>query len=180
LGQILHAIWHRKVHRFDFRRLGPRVPAVIVSPLIDAGTVDHRERDHASVPATLRALFAPDEKPLTRRDAWAPPFHDVAQRQSPRTDLPDLSAYLRVGQPTSAAAAAVPPRGGAARDVKQDYPGYPAYYRDFIKQSDEVRKKLRRVREPEMSAVVASAGIERAAQTSRAFEEAAHRHRHSS
>lgn len=177
LGRILHAIWHRKVHRFDFRRLGPRVPAVIVSPLIDAGTVDHRERDHASVPATLRALFAPHAKPLTRRDAWAPPFHDVAQRQSPRTDLPDLSAYLPAGPPTSAAATAVPPRGAAASDVM---PGYPAYYRDFIKQSDEVRKKLRRVKEPEMSAVVASAGIERAAQTSRAFEEAAHRHRHSS
>jgi hypothetical protein len=56
----------------------------------------------------------------------------------------------------------------------------PAYYRDFIKQSDEVRKRLRRVSEPEVSTVAASAGIERAAQTTREFEQAAHRHRHSS
>jgi phospholipase C len=174
LGRILHAIWHRKVHRFDFRTLGPRVPAVIVSPLIDSGTVDHREHDHASVPATLRALFASDAKPLTRRDAWAPPFHDVAQRQSPRTDLPDLSSYLPAAPAMPAVAAAVP-AGGADGSVV-----VPAYYRDFITQSDAVRKRLRRVMEPEVSAAVASAGIERAAQTSRAFEQAAHRHRHSS
>jgi phospholipase C len=173
LGRILHAIWHRQVHRFDFGMLGPRVPAVIVSPLIDAGTVDHRVHDHASVPATLRALFAPDAKPLTRRDAWAPPFHDVADRQSPRTDLPDLSSYLPAA-PDAPAAAAVT-AGGAGESVV-----VPTYYRDFIKQSDAVRKRLRRVQEPEVSAVVASAGIERAAQTSRAFEQAAHRHRHSS
>jgi phospholipase C len=173
IGRILHGIWHRKVHRFDFTTLGPRVPAVIVSPLIDAGTVDHREHDHASVPATLRSLFAPDAKPLTLRDAWAPPFHDVAERQSPRTDLPDLSKYLPAA-PTPPAAAAATLAGAPAGNAV-----IPAYYRDFIKQSDEVRKKLRRVGEPEVSAVVASAGIERAAQTSRAFEQAAHRHRHS-
>jgi phospholipase C len=175
LGRILHAIWHRKVHRFNFRTLGPRVPAVIVSPLIEPGTVDHRERDHASVPATLRALFAPEADPLTRRDAWAPPFHDVAKRQSPRTDLPDLSAYLPAAPAAPAAAAAVPAGGPAA-----DSAAVPVYYRDFIKQSDEVRKRLRRVKEPEVSAVVAATGIERAAQTSRAFEQAAHRHRHPS
>jgi phospholipase C len=200
IGRFLHAIWHRKVHRFDFTTLGPRVPAIVVSPLIDAGTVDHREHDHASVPATLRALFAPEATPLTRRDAWAPPFHDVAKRQSPRTDLPDLSSYLPgapaaravppaptppaaraapmaptpPAAPAASAAAGAIPAGGAAGGVM------PAYYRDFIKQSDEVRKRLRRVREPEVSAVAASAGIERAAQTTREFEQAAHRHRHSS
>jgi len=200
VARILHAIWHRKVHRFNFTMLGPRVPAVIVSPLIDAGTVDHRVHDHASVPATLRMLFAPDAKPLTRRDAWAPPFHDLAKRQSPRTDLPDLSGYLptALGAPTApatparpatttaaatpaatatatpAAATAVPAANAAAGQVM------PTYYRDFIKQSDEVRKRLRRVREPEVSAVAASTGIDRAEQTTREFEQAAHRHRHSS
>jgi hypothetical protein len=120
----------------------------------------------------LRALFAPDAKPLTRRDAWAPPFHDVANRQAPRTDLPDLSSYV-VAVPATLTAAAVP-TGAAAASAE-----IPAYYRDFIKQSDAVRKRLHRVQEPEMSGVVASAGIERAAQTTRAFEQAADRHRHS-
>jgi phospholipase C len=190
ISRILHEIWHRKVHRFGFTTLGPRVPAVIVSPLIDSGTVDHRERDHASVPATLRALFAPDAKPLTRRDAWAPPFHDLARRQSPRTDLPDLSSYLPAAPAaatTSATPASPAPRTAAAPAAATALrpPGaasdeVPAYYRDFIKQSDAVRKTLRRVGEPEVSAVVASSGIERAVQTSRAFEQAAHRHRHTS
>ncbi|MGH3972200.1 MAG: alkaline phosphatase family protein [Pseudonocardiaceae bacterium] len=59
----------RKTRSFDFTMLGPRVPAVVVSPYIAAGTVDDTVRDHASVPATLRAVFAPDAAPLTRRDA---------------------------------------------------------------------------------------------------------------
>jgi len=169
VARILHEIWHRKVHRFDFRMLGPRVPAVIVSPLIDAGTVDHRERDHASVPATLRALFAPQATPLTRRDAWAPPFHDVAKRQSPRTDLPDLSDLLPAARVAGGArAAAAAPTAAAV----------PGYYRDFIKQADEVRKRLGRVGEPEVSAAPAAGALQRAVQTSRDFEQAAHRHRH--
>ncbi|HXL18552.1 MAG TPA: alkaline phosphatase family protein [Streptosporangiaceae bacterium] len=182
IGRILHGIWHRQVHRFDFTMLGPRVPAVIVSPLIDAGTVDHREHDHASVPATLRALFAPNVKSLTRRDAWAPPFHDLAKRQLPRTDMPDLSGYVPA-TPAARAVAATPAAATAstaAGALAADAGTVPPYYRDFIKQSDEVRKRLRRVGEPEMPAAAAPAGIQRAAQTTRAFEQAAHRHRHSS
>ncbi len=167
---ILHAIWHRKVHRFDFTMLGPRVPAVIVSPLIDAGTVIHQVHDHASVPATLRALFAPDAAPLTRRDAWSPPFHNVARRQHPRTDLPDLSAYL----PGAAPAAPGPP----AADGAVAGGAVPGYYQEFIKQSDQVRQTLRRVGEPEIPATPAPTGIQSAIQTSQAFEQAAHRHRH--
>jgi phospholipase C len=168
-ARILHAIWHRQASSFDFTLLGPRVPAVVVSPLIDPGTVDHRVHDHASVPATLRALFAPHASPLTRRDAWAPAFHDLAARETPRTDLPDLAAYRRT-KPATAAAAAVPESVPAAV--------IPSYYRDFLNQADEVRKTLSRVGEPEIAGVTAPGELKRAAQTSEAFQQAAHRHRH--
>jgi len=47
---------------FDFTRFGVRVPAVIVSPLIPAGTVLRAPAgsppyDHTSIIATLRARF---------------------------------------------------------------------------------------------------------------------------
>src|SRR5215468_712717 len=156
--------------------LGPRVPAVLVSPLIDAGTVDHRERDHASVPSTLRALFAPDAKALTHRDNWAPPFHDVASRDTPRTDLPDLSAYRRAALPAAAAAAIATLAATGTPDAAAAV--IPDYYRDFIKQADEVSKKLGSLGEPEIAEVTAQQDpLQRAAQTSQAFERAAHRHR---
>jgi phospholipase C len=166
---FMHALWHRKVRRFDFRMLGPRVPAVIVSPLIEAGTICPDIHDHASVPATLRALFAPKADPLTKRDAWATPFHGLATRDTPRTDLPDLSAH-KLPPPGQAAAAAATPA--------VTVPQVPAYYKDFIRQSDYVRRKLRRVGEPEVPRSKPKSGFERAAQTSQAFAKAAHNHRH--
>ena len=41
---------------FDFTRLGPRVPAVLVSPWVEPG-VDATVYDHTSISATLNALF---------------------------------------------------------------------------------------------------------------------------
>ena len=60
LRRLFRAIYHRKATAFDFSVLGPRVPAVVVSPYVEAGTVDSEPRDHAGIPSTLRALFAPD------------------------------------------------------------------------------------------------------------------------
>jgi phospholipase C len=58
---------------FAFDRLGLRVPAVLVSPLIAPGTVDSTLYDHTSLLATVRELFnLPD--PLTKRDAQANTF----------------------------------------------------------------------------------------------------------
>jgi phospholipase C len=54
---------------FDFGWYGPRVPAVIVSPLIPRGTVDHTVYDHSSVLRTLGRWL--DLAPLTCRDAGA-------------------------------------------------------------------------------------------------------------
>jgi phospholipase C len=163
---LLHLLWHRKAAAFDFTMLGPRVPAVVVSPLIPRGSRDGRVRDHASVPATLRALFAPGADPLTRRDAWSPPFHDLASLDTPRTDLPDLSEFTR---PPTPAALAAP---GAPEEAVPDY------YREFIRQADRVRGRLQAVAEPEMAGAATARGAERGSEITSAFQKAAHRHRH--
>src|SRR6185437_4145907 len=146
-------------------------PAVVVSPLIEPATVSHEVRDHASVPATLRALFAPGAKPLTKRDAWSAPFHDLATRDTPRTGLPDLSAHLRPRAKAAAAAA-------AAQQPALTEGQVPQYYKEFIAQSDFVRDKLRQLGEPEMPAQAPASGVQRATQTTEAFTQAAHNHRH--
>ncbi|MGH9281939.1 MAG: alkaline phosphatase family protein, partial [Acidimicrobiales bacterium] len=76
IGRHIRACFDRKNKQprnrsFDFKRLGVRVPAVLVSPWIEPGTLVTKTLDHASIPSTLRALFCPGLKPLTDRDAAA-------------------------------------------------------------------------------------------------------------
>ena len=60
---------------FDFTRLGVRVPAVLVSPLVQPSSVDATQYDHSSIPATLNKLFGLGANNfLTRRDAAANTF----------------------------------------------------------------------------------------------------------
>lgn len=74
---------------FDFDRLGVRVPAIAVSPLIRRNTVVSSLHSHSSIPATVRELLTPDQAPLTARDAWAKPFGAaVLNLDEPRTDCP--------------------------------------------------------------------------------------------
>ncbi|WP_027794467.1 alkaline phosphatase family protein [Paraburkholderia acidipaludis] len=51
---------------FGFDVYGVRVPAIVVSPWVAQGQVDHTTYDHSSVLATLQRLF--DLAPLTDRD----------------------------------------------------------------------------------------------------------------
>jgi phospholipase C len=79
---------------FDFSRFGVRVPAVLVSPLITAGTVFRvaagtTPLDHTSVLKTIETRWGLPS--LTRRDAAAPDVGDVLTLATPRTDDP-LSA----------------------------------------------------------------------------------------
>jgi phospholipase C len=74
--------------RFDFRLYGVRVPAVIVSPWIPAGTVASDVFDHSSIVATLRRLFAPGAPSLTRRDERASTFDVVLTATAPREGPP--------------------------------------------------------------------------------------------
>jgi len=71
---------------FTFEQYGPRVPAVVISPWIPRNLVDHRLYDHASIPATLEALFGLDS--LTRRDAQANRLTTLLSLASPRDDAP--------------------------------------------------------------------------------------------
>jgi phospholipase C len=76
---------------FDFTRFGVRVPTVLVSPMIEPGTVfrvpaDGTPLDHTSILKTVQQRW--DLPSLTARDAAAPAFADVLTRTTPRTDDP--------------------------------------------------------------------------------------------
>jgi phospholipase C len=80
---------HGKGTEFDFTRLGVRVPAVIISPYIEAGSVDRMVYDHTSIIATARKLFLGPgwkKKYLTKRDQQANTFEQLLIRTTPRSD----------------------------------------------------------------------------------------------
>ncbi len=68
---------------FTFDRSGYRVPAVIVSPWVEPGSVYNEEYRHTSLIATLRKKWALGQ-PLTQRDASARTFDHVFSRTPPR------------------------------------------------------------------------------------------------
>jgi phospholipase C len=191
-GIVQRALLYRKASRFDFTMLGPRVPAIVISPRVPAGTIDAQPRDHASIPATLRSLFAPGAQPLTARDRWSPPFHHLLTLPEPRTDLPDLSGHAtRIvaavsappagagATPAAAAESARAPAAGITPVPPAEPPSVPAYYQPFMALADQVQRHLVAVGEPEaIAAPPAGPPIERSAQISQTFADAAHRHRH--
>jgi phospholipase C len=74
---------------FDFTRFGVRVPAILVSPRIRAGTVFRSGRgtiDHTSVLKTIELRWGLPA--LTKRDAAAPDLGAVLSLAVPRTDDP--------------------------------------------------------------------------------------------
>lgn len=173
LGRLTDWLLHRKSASFDFTMLGPRVPAVLVSPYIAVGTVNDTVRDHASVPATLRAVFAPDAPSLTRRDAWSPPLHTVLDLDQPRRgrELPDLSSHVS-HQTGEVPATATSDQSAGMRDAD-----IPPYYRDFVTQAERVKERLLAVGEPEATQERPLAPAEKAIDITRMFREAANRHR---
>jgi phospholipase C len=66
---------------FNFDRYGVRVPAVVVSPFVEAGTILRAAGsvpfDHTSVIATLRKRWPEIGAPLTDRDASAPDLDNL-------------------------------------------------------------------------------------------------------
>jgi phospholipase C len=72
---------------FDFRRLGVRVPAIVVSPYVPKGWQEHGVFEHASIPATVRHIFGTGA-PLNARDAAARSFHGLASLSEMRMDTP--------------------------------------------------------------------------------------------
>jgi phospholipase C len=78
---------------FRFNRFGVRVPTVLVSPWIEAGTVARPKGDipfdHTSVIATVTRRFGLE--PLTYRDQAAPDLSCVLTLTQPRADKPAVS-----------------------------------------------------------------------------------------
>jgi phospholipase C len=68
---------------FTFDRSGYRVPAIIVSPWVEPGSVYNQEYRHTSLIATLRQRWGLGE-PFTQRDAAARTFDHVFSRATPR------------------------------------------------------------------------------------------------
>ena len=131
---------------FDFRRLGVRVPAVLISPWIAPGTVVHRTLEHASIPHTLRALFAPKADSLTKRDEAADTFHGVVREfglEAPRrtSDAGDTVHPLprvRAGAPP------VLPPSAALQAVSAAPTALSDFERQLVELSGQVRRQLER------------------------------------
>jgi phospholipase C len=68
---------------FAFDRSGYRVPAIIVSPWVESGSVHNEEYRHTSLISTLRQAWGLGE-PFSQRDASARSFEHVFSRESPR------------------------------------------------------------------------------------------------
>jgi len=166
---------HRGKPRFDFTMLGPRVPTVIVSPYVAPGTIETRLHDHASIPATARALFAPQAPPLTARDRWATPFHTLLTRGTPRSteQMPNLSEYERDVTPLNLSGSTLTDSAPDAASRLRVH----GHLRDFTNQAARVHRALAEVGEPEAGAVGRSRDDVRAADASRVFTQAATRHR---
>jgi phospholipase C len=86
---------------FAFDRLGVRVPAILISPWIPAGTVVNRVFDHASIPATITKFFLGAFSPRSPRETSADvfiepnagtvdPARNLLSLGTMRTDCPDF------------------------------------------------------------------------------------------
>ncbi|MDB5875795.1 MAG: phosphoesterase, partial [Ramlibacter sp.] len=119
---------------FMFDQLGPRVPAVVVSPLIPKGTIEHRLLEHCSVIKTVCDAF---DVPLLKhaRDLRGVcGLLHLAQLSEPRTDTPArlpevVVSNVRSGDPREGGGARRRPRvevhrratGGRLEEVQPLY-----------------------------------------------------------
>lgn len=95
---------YKPVNGFTFDRLGPRVPALVISPWVQKGVVDHGPNtgatidpnvhyEHASIVATVRELASVGRgkiQPLTMRDNIACTItHLFQSSKRPASDCPE-------------------------------------------------------------------------------------------
>jgi phospholipase C len=71
---------------FHFDRLGVRVPAILISPWIAAGTVTNDVYEHASIPATMTDYFIGDYSARSPREIAANTFLGLLNAQTIRAD----------------------------------------------------------------------------------------------
>ena len=91
--------------QFNFDRLGVRVPALVISPYVPAGIVDHTVYEHTSIPATVTEQFigAPGTFSPYEREQYANTFMHLLTLNQPRMEMPDYAV------PPAAAAVFAPP-----------------------------------------------------------------------
>jgi phospholipase C len=84
-----------------FDQYGPRVPAVVISPLCPKNMIEHRRLEHAALPATVEQMFG--LSPMTVRDSSIVGVQNLATLATPRQDTPvtliDDSQRLRAPEP---------------------------------------------------------------------------------
>lgn len=85
---------------FLFNRLGVRVPAVLISPYIEAGTICHTTFDHTSIIKTIINCFGlkdAEGNPATmlEREKAAHDLSEVLTLAEARTDRPEISPLLK-------------------------------------------------------------------------------------
>jgi len=91
---------------FTFEQYGPRVPAIVISPLIPRNTIDHRLYDHASILALIKAVFGAG--PLTARDSHANSPDQLFSLQTARQDAPTTLPFAALPTARLAMSMAVP------------------------------------------------------------------------
>jgi phospholipase C len=104
---------------FDFGTFGVRVPAVIISPHVRAGSVirpaGDKRFDHTSIIATLRALFGIG--PLTKRDAAAPSLLEGLEDQVSNNGPASITAPAVAPAPAQVARASNKPLNDMQRSL---------------------------------------------------------------
>jgi hypothetical protein len=83
-GDTITQSYVKKGFRYD--QLGVRVPALVISPHVGKGVIDHTLYDHSSALATVERLFG--MKNLTERDKAANDLLHLLSADAPRTDTP--------------------------------------------------------------------------------------------
>ncbi len=108
-------------HGYMFDQLGPRVPAVVISPWCPKNVIEHRPLEHSVVPATIEQMFG--VPPLTVRDRGLVGLQALATLATPRQDAPVTLPGPAVADVKVAAAA--PPAADLSTPidaVKDDWP----------------------------------------------------------
>ncbi|QBR02490.1 alkaline phosphatase family protein [Paraburkholderia pallida] len=86
-----------KTHGFAFDRLGVRVPGIVVSPFVRAGTIDHSLYDHTSILKTTDQLLGlHGSLNLTARVNAANDFSKMLSLPTPRLEIPPCPSPLAV------------------------------------------------------------------------------------
>jgi|SRR5579871_1444707 len=120
---------------FTFEQYGPRVPALIISPLIPKNRIDHRLYDHSSMPATLERWL--ELSPMTKRDAAAANLLSLMSLATPRTDTPPTLPDPFTAAPPAAATPHASPAPAVPDEVAPIQGNLPAILHSALRQDLE-------------------------------------------